>query len=65
MHFIFYKTSDVFKSEELLQTNNIEVEVVPTPVQDKAYCGVSIKVSENEVEKVELILSMMEYKMIK
>lgn len=65
MHFIFYKTSDVFKSEDLLQNNNIEVEVVPTPVQDKAYCGVCIKVSENEAEKIKTILGIMEYKMIK
>ena len=62
MHFIFYKTTDVFKSEELLQNNNIKVEVVPTPVQDKAYCGICIKVSENDAEKAKLILNIMEFK---
>ena len=36
MHLIFYKTNDVFSAEEKLIANNISVEIVPTPVQDKA-----------------------------
>ncbi len=47
MHLVFYKTSDVFEVEELLNQNGIINEVVPTPVQDKAYCGVCLKVESN------------------
>lgn len=43
MHIVFYSTSDVFKAEEILNINNIECKVVPTPVQDKAYCGVCLE----------------------
>lgn len=43
MHIVFYSTSDVFKAEEILNEKNIECKVVPTPVQDKAYCGVCVE----------------------
>ena len=39
MHFVFYKTNDVFLAEEKLLAASIRVDIVPTPVQDKAYCG--------------------------
>ena len=39
MHLIFYKTNDVFLAEEKLQSVGIKTKIVPTPVQDKAYCG--------------------------
>lgn len=47
MFLVFYKTSDVFDSEEILQSSNISVEVVPTPVQDKAYCGVCLQTNHS------------------
>ena len=43
MHIVFFSTSDVFKAEEIFNHSNIECKVVPTPVQDKAYCGVCIE----------------------
>lgn len=43
MHIVFFSTSDVFKAEEILISENIECKVVPTPVQDKAYCGVCVE----------------------
>lgn len=46
MHIVFFSTSDVFKSEEILNQKNIECKVVPTPVQDKAYCGVCIETQD-------------------
>lgn len=60
MHLVFYKTNDVFVAEELLTKNNIEVEIVPTPVQDKAYCGVCVRVV-NLTEQIKTILSDLEY----
>ncbi len=50
MHIVFYSTSDVFKAEEILNDKNIECKVVPTPVQDKAYCGVCVE-TRNETAK--------------
>ena len=48
MNIVFYSTSDVFESEELLINNSIECSIVPTPVTDKAYCGVCIKCDEKK-----------------
>lgn len=65
MHLVFYKTTDVFIAEEKLNECLIKAEIVPTPVQDKAYCGVCVKVSENSLEQVEAILSNLEYQIVK
>lgn len=64
MHLIFYKTNDVFIAEELLVSNNIEVEIVPTPVQDKAYCGVCVYIKDAN-EQITSILSDLEYEIVK
>lgn len=61
MHIAFYSTSNVFKAEELLTNANILCEVVPTPVQDKAYCGVCIKTPEDQALE---ILKDMEFRVI-
>ena len=47
MFLVFFSTSDVFKSEERFQNNGVDCSVVPTPVQDKAYCGVCLKLDAN------------------
>ena len=53
MYIVFYSTSNVFKAEELLNMAKIECKVVPTPVQDKAYCGVCIETdSEKAIDEV-------------
>lgn len=64
MHFVFYRTNDVFVAEEILLKANIQVEVVPTPVQDKAYCGVCVQIKESDLEKATALLSEMEYKLV-
>lgn len=46
MYIVFFSTSDVFQVEELLNEKNIECKIVPTPVTDKAYCGVCLLVNE-------------------
>ncbi|MDO4189679.1 MAG: DUF3343 domain-containing protein [Lachnospiraceae bacterium] len=45
MYIAFFSTSDVFEAEEKLKSNDIICKVVPTPVTDKAYCGVCLEVS--------------------
>ena len=58
MFFVFYSTSDVFRTEEILNANGIECKVVPTPVQDMAYCGVCIETYE---EGAKVLIQDMEY----
>ena len=62
MHLVFYKTNDVFVAEEKLQENNIQIEIVPTPVQDKAYCGVCVKILNNDAVNARLILGDMQFR---
>ena len=47
MNLVFYRTTDVFEAEERFQEHGMAVEIVPTPVQDKAYCGVCIYIKEH------------------
>ena len=65
MYFVFYNTNDVFVAEERLQEQKISVEVAPTPVQDKAYCGVCAMVSKEDEDAAVQILRGMEYKIVK
>lgn len=62
MHIVFYSTSDVFRTEDILNTNSIDCKVVPTPVQDKAYCGVCIETND---DRAILMISDMEYDVLK
>ena len=64
MHLIFYKTNDVFVAEEKLQCVGINTKIVPTPVQDKAYCGVCVYVQESDMEVVKKALLQMDYQTV-
>ncbi|SCP97767.1 Protein of unknown function [Anaerobium acetethylicum] len=61
MHIVFYSTSDVFEAEEKIKEAGIECKIVPTPVTDKAYCGVCIQINEYDVTKV---LNGMEFQIV-
>lgn len=61
MYIVFYKTNDVFIAEEIFENKGIKCKVVPTPVQDKAYCGVCIKTNIDE-KSVSELLKELEYK---
>lgn len=61
MHLVFYRTSDVFEAEEILQSHDIATEIVPTPVQDKAYCGVCVKIAETDLNPAADYLQQLEY----
>ena len=62
MHIVFFSTSDVFKAEEILNEKNIECKVVPTPVHDKAYCGVCVETQE---EQAKTLMGDMEFEVLK
>lgn len=61
MHIVFFSTSDVFKAEEILAEKNIECKVVPTPVRDKAYCGVCV---ETQDEQAKTLMGDMEFEVL-
>lgn len=61
MHIVFFSTSNVFKAEEILNENNIECKVVPTPVQDKAYCGVCVETQDDQAIK---LMGEMEFEVV-
>lgn len=62
MYIVFFSTSDVFRTEEILNTHSIDCKVVPTPVQDKAYCGVCVET--NSSRAINLITDM-EYEILR
>ena len=59
-----YRTSDVFEAEEILQSKDIIVEIVPTPVQDKAYCGVCIRIKADDLSCSQLELNKFDFQVI-
>lgn len=61
MFIVFYSTSNVFRAEEILCEAAIECKVVPTPVTDKAYCGVCI---QTEREEAKGLMDDMEFEVI-
>ena len=61
MHIVFYSTSHVFQTEEKLKEKGIECKIVPTPVTDKAYCGVCI---QTENKDVTTLLEGMEFQIV-
>ncbi len=65
IYLVFYKTNDVFVSEELLNGAGIEVTIVPTPVQDIAYCGVCNKIDSKYEKIATTILGSMDYIIIR
>lgn len=64
IYLVFFKTSDVFRAEELLNEAGINNSIVPTPVQDKAYCGVCVRVDSVVIDEVKIQLMDLEYKLI-
>ena len=61
MHYVFFSTSDVFKAEEILNENKIACKVVPTPVQDKAYCGVCVETLDKQAR---VLMGDMEFEVL-
>ena len=48
MYIVFFSTSHVFETEERLNNQGIACKIVPTPVTDKAYCGVCIETESKD-----------------
>lgn len=61
MFLVFYSTSDVFEVEEIMNDNGVNCKVVPTPVTDKAYCGVCLEI-DSDIDGT--ILSEYDYKIV-
>ena len=54
----------VFEAEEILQANGITVEIAPTPVQDKAYCGVCVSIAKEDLDEAKQKLETMDFTVI-
>lgn len=61
MYIVFYSTSNVFEAEEKINDAGLECKIVPTPVTDKAYCGVCVETNDEEVLQ---LLDEMEYQIV-
>lgn len=61
MHIVFFSTTDVFEAEEKLNAAGIGCKIVPTPVTDKAYCGVCVETAYNNVAT---LLKNMEFNIV-
>ncbi len=54
MYIAFFSTSDVFAGEEKLIIAGVKCKVVPTPVTDRAYCGVCLQTEDkNAISELE------------
>jgi len=52
MFLVFFSTNNVFRAEEILNKAAIDCKVVPTPVTDKAYCGVCIQTEDIDAKRL-------------
>ena len=64
-YIVFYKTNDVFEAEEKLNNQDIACSIVPTPVQDKAYCGVCLYVDLDSSPEATEVIAPLEYIIVK
>ena len=64
-YIVFYKTNDVFEAEEKLNNQSIKCSIVPTPVQDKAYCGVCLSVDLISNPEAITVIEPLEYIIVK
>lgn len=62
MYIVFFSTRDVFEAEERLSKANIACKITPTPVTDKAYCGVCV---ETINESATAVLTNMEFNVVR
>ena len=60
-YIVFYKTNDVFEAEEKQSNLNIACSIVPTPVQDKAYCDVCLSVDLDSSPEAVDVIAPLEY----
>lgn len=65
MYLVFYRTNDVFEAEEILQGHGITPEITATPVQDKAYCGVCLKIADKDIDSATKSLHQLKYRKVK
>lgn len=50
----FENTHNAISAESVLKENNIKAIVMPTPTFITKSCGISIRVTENEIEKIKM-----------
>ncbi len=63
MYYIFFSTNDVYIAEDILGNKGLSYEIVPTPVKDSVYCGVSIY-SDEEPRVLKKLLASLSYELV-
>lgn len=53
----FQNTHGAISAENVLKEENVKVEIMPTPTNITKSCGISIKVSDEYIKKVEEMFS--------
>lgn len=54
---VFNNTHEAMAGEKLMEEGNIKAMVMPTPTYITKSCGISLRFSESEIEKVEGLIS--------
>ena len=53
---VFNNTQGAIKAEAYLRANSVKVTIMPTPTQITRSCGISLIVSKEQIEAVEVLL---------
>lgn len=52
----FKNTHEAMNGEKISKQNNIKIQVIPTPTSITKSCGISLKVYENNFEKINQLI---------
>lgn len=61
---IFNNTHEAMEGEKVFKSNNIKFTIIPTPTYITQSCGISIRYSNEEENKVELLYDNLKFKNI-
>lgn len=53
---VFNNTHEAMAGEKIMEENSIKAMVMPTPTYITKSCGISLRFSESEIEKVQLLI---------
>lgn len=54
---VFNNTHEAMAAEKLMETENINVMVMPTPTYITKSCGISLKFDDNSVEAIDKLIA--------
>lgn len=54
---VFKNTLDSIKAEKFLKNNSIDMTIMPTPTGITQSCGISIKISPDDIDKIKELIT--------